>query len=187
MSDNDYLPPVPDPDPTTDAPASDGHLTDAHLIEAAGDEAVAGEVQPATEGATPQRPMSPLVAGGIGVLVGAGLSLGIAIPLLSDDGAGTEAFAAAVDECGNPSGVAVTDSGATLVFDHKGEDEYTGADLDDVACVLHELELPSRIASHMDQTTSIDGRQTEQWDNFEIQWSYHPDRGMDGMVYVVEG
>ena len=79
----------------------------------------------------------------------------------------------------------IQDDGATLTFDHRGEDEYTGGDIADIMCVFGELDMPSRISTHMGQTTSMDGRQSATWDDLEIQWSYHPDRGMDGMITVV--
>ncbi len=83
-------------------------------------------------------------------------------------------------------GITLKDDGTTLIFDHKGEEDSSGASIDDIVCVLMLLDIPSSIVSHMDQTTSLDGRQVEEWNNFQIQWSYHPNRGMDGIVTVVQ-
>lgn len=85
----------------------------------------------------------------------------------------------------NSPGITLKDDGRTLIFDHKGEEDISGADIEDIACILLQLDIPDSIVSHMDQTTSLDGRQVEEWDNFQIQWSYHPKRGMDGLVTVV--
>lgn len=137
--------------------------------------------------------LSPVLTGVVGVVVGAGLALAIALPLaLSDGGASgsaagsphAEVLVAAVEACGSPLGVRLEDEGATVAFDHRGEDEVTGGDLADLMCVFTELDMPSRISTHMGQTTSMDGRQSATWDGLEIQWSYHPDRGMDGMITV---
>lgn len=32
----------------------------------------------------------------------------------------------------------------------------------------------------------MDGRQTETWNNLELSWSYHPDRGADFVVTLEE-
>ncbi len=82
-------------------------------------------------------------------------------------------------------GIDLTDEGYTLIIESKGEGDLNGASTGDVACVLNLLETPSSVISHIDQTTSMDGRQTEQWDDYEMQWSYHPDRGLDGLIKVV--
>lgn len=91
----------------------------------------------------------------------------------------------AYESCGEPAGIELRDHGKTLVFDHKGEDDDFGASVDDIVCILVLLDMPSSITSHMDQTTSMDGRQAEQWDSYEVQWSYHPSRGLDGLVKVL--
>lgn len=83
-------------------------------------------------------------------------------------------------------GVNVQDDGAPLVFDHEGEDDFAGGDLEDIMCVFTDLDMPSRIRSHMSQTISMDGRRTASWDALEVEWSYHPDRRLDGVVTIVE-
>ncbi|MGO1592143.1 MAG: hypothetical protein ACTHW1_09730 [Ancrocorticia sp.] len=94
-------------------------------------------------------------------------------------------LADAMELCDPPSvGITFDDDDGSISFDSKGEEDASGADVVDVACLLAVLETPDRIVSHIDQTTSLDGRQTETWDSFEIQWSYHPNRGMDGVISV---
>lgn len=128
-------------------------------------------------------------------MVGAGLTLAITLPLAHSDGGGStsaadsphsEVLAVAAEACGSPDGVSLEDNGTTLAFDHRGEDEFTGGAIADIRCVFTELGMPSRVATHMGQTTSMDGRQSATWDGLEVQWSYHPDRGMDGLVTVVQ-
>lgn len=90
----------------------------------------------------------------------------------------------AVEECGPATGISFDEEGGSISFDVKGEDEASGASIGDVACLLKQFEVPDRIVSHMDQTTSLDGRQTETWGQYEVQWSYHPSRGMDGVIVL---
>ncbi len=144
------------------------------------------EEPPVGEGS--RRAVSPLVAGAVGVAVGAGLALAIGLPIVAGlaESPGSEVLASAIDACGSPEGVSLEDNGSTLAFDHRGEDDISGGDIADIMCVFTELEMPSRISTHMGQTTSMDGRQSDTWDRLEVQWSYHPDRGMDGVVVVLE-
>ncbi|WP_098469605.1 hypothetical protein [Serinibacter salmoneus] len=94
----------------------------------------------------------------------------------------------AVAACGSASapGITLGDDGQSLTFDMQGEDELTGANVIDVYCLFSALEMPASVDSHIGQTTSMDGRQSATWGNLEIQWSYHPDRGLDGVITVVD-
>ena len=82
------------------------------------------------------------------------------------------------------TGIDLNDRGCSLTFDSKGEKDLTGANSSDIVCLLAALKVPSSVASHIDQTTSMDGRQTETWDRITISWSYHPSRGFDGVISV---
>jgi hypothetical protein len=82
------------------------------------------------------------------------------------------------------SGFLLGDGDRSLTFDSRGEEDATGADAAVVLCVLGALDVPSSVLSHVEQTTSLDGRQTETWDDVTLAWSYHPDRGLDGVVTV---
>jgi len=129
----------------------------------------------------------PVVAGVIGVAVGAGGLL--AVQSLLADSARSSVLASAVEDCGleGSAGLRLADGNRTLTFDHKGEDQSTGADIFDLYCLFDALDMPEYISSHMGQTTSLDGRQSESWGDLDISWSYHPDRGMDGVITVREG
>lgn len=97
-------------------------------------------------------------------------------------------FTDAVDTCDltdNPA-VTVEDAGSTLVFDMQGDEETTGASIDELACLLVALDAPTRVTTHMSQTTSIDGRQADEWEGVEVSWSYHPSRGLDALFVVVD-
>jgi len=75
----------------------------------------------------------------------------------------------------------------TMTINNVGKkDGGYGLDATTMWCVIDALGAPSSATSHMEQTTSMDGRQTESWDDIEVSWSYHPDRGMDSVWKIAE-
>lgn len=196
-------------DPIYPTGSAEGDLAQSESGDILPDEnAPAGREEPSRAVRPERRTFSPLLAGVVGAVAGAAIALAIALPITlgrsSDlqgeldaiaaresaaaeaESARLETFDNAVSACGYPSGIEVADEGGTLTFDHEGEEDFGGADILDIGCVLGSLGMPERVATHMNQTTSMDGRQTETWDQFEIQWSYHPDRGMDGVVSLTQ-
>ena len=149
----------------------------------------------------PTRPwLLPVATGAAGVLIGAGLVGGITAlradaKVRAEEAAAEEARAAraaiipdAVETCGvtGTDGIVVADEGQSLTFDMKGDDDLSGARITDIVCVFTALDMPSAVVSHMDQTTSMDGRQSETWGDLTVSWSYHPDRGLDGVLTVAD-
>lgn len=142
----------------------------------------------------------PVATGAAGVLIGAGLVAGITAlradaEVRAEEAAAEEARAAraavlpdAVEDCGvtGTEGIVVADEGRSLTFDMKGNDDYSGERITDLTCVFAALDMPSAVVSHMDQTTSMDGRQSESWGDLTVSWSYHPDRGLDGVLTVAD-
>jgi hypothetical protein len=82
------------------------------------------------------------------------------------------------------AGVELSDGGLTLVIDSKGEEDATGLSAFEAWCLLAALDLPTSARSHIEQTTSMDGRQSETWNGITFAWSYHPNRGMDGVLTI---
>lgn len=41
------------------------------------------------------------------------------------------------------------------------------------------LGLPDSLEEKMEDTTALDGRQTEKYDNVTVSWKYHPDNGLE--------
>jgi hypothetical protein len=80
----------------------------------------------------------------------------------------------------------LADDGYTLTVNGRGNDDFSGLLIDDEACILTGLNAPSAVISHVDQTTSMDGRQTETWGDITMAWSYHPDRGFDAVFTVAK-
>jgi hypothetical protein len=112
----------------------------------------------------------------------------LAAPALVDRASGDsrlpDALAACDVESSLTSGFLLGDDDRSLTFDNKGEKDASGADVVDVLCVLGALDVPSSVLSHVEQTTSLDGRQAETWGGVTLAWSYHPDRGLDGVITV---
>lgn len=72
------------------------------------------------------------------------------------------------------------DKDRTLVIDMAGEDPGSGtATIDDVLCVLGELEAPQSVVAQMESTRALDGMQSATWSTFKATWTYHPDDGLD--------
>ncbi len=62
----------------------------------------------------------------------------------------------------------------------EGDEPGTGdLGLGDIVCVLSELDVPDSVITKMDSTTSLDGRQEDEWAGIEASWKYHPDNGLD--------
>lgn len=149
-----------------------------------------GEVPPARDLAAPssgRRWLLPVAAGVAGVALGVAGTL--AAPALLTRGQDSSALPDALSTCGvtaatPTNGFVLGDDDRTLTFDNKGEEDLVGASTDDVLCVLGALHVPSSVLSHVEQTTSVDGRQQETWDGITLSWTYHPDRGLDGVVTV---
>lgn len=74
----------------------------------------------------------------------------------------------------------LADDDHTLVVDMAGQEAGTGAaTIDDVLCVLSELEAPQAIVAQMEATRALDGMQSATWSTYEVKWNYHPNNGLD--------
>ncbi|CAB4137801.1 hypothetical protein UFOVP325_99 [uncultured Caudovirales phage] len=93
-----------------------------------------------------------------------------------------DTFQKAYDTCGAPAGITVSDGGKSLIIDGMGEEDYSGANIYDTACVVGAIGTPSYIISNMETTNSLMGRQSDEFDGIAISWSYHPDNGLDVVV-----
>lgn len=72
------------------------------------------------------------------------------------------------------------DDNHTLIVDMEGEDLGSGtATIDDVLCVLGELEAPQSVLAQMESTRALDGMQSATWSTYKATWTYHPDDGLD--------
>lgn len=137
----------------------------------------------------------PLITGVVGLFVG-GTLVGVmsaAMQSVSSQNAATQAeeskaslLTDALDHCGveESADAELGDGGMTLTVNDRGEDDFGGLGTDKAWCIVKALKPPAAVTSHIEQTTSMDGRQTESWGDVAISWSYHPDRGFDYILTV---
>ena len=74
------------------------------------------------------------------------------------------------------------DSGKTVSIDGAGKDS-AGAPIEELICILNAIPVPSYIMQRMEKTRALDGMQREQFDTYDISWSYHPDNGLDIVIH----
>lgn len=88
--------------------------------------------------------------------------------------------AAVVDDCDLNVGTSaqVLDEGKSLYLDGRGK-ESNGLSLDSLVCVMNALDVPDATLQRMSSTRALDGRQTDSFDGLSVEWSYHPDDGLD--------
>ena len=82
----------------------------------------------------------------------------------------------------DPSDVRIDDGGSQLRINNKGEQDNSGISLDDVWCLLEELDTPERIVDLMITTSASDGEQEDAWGGYSVIWTYHPHRGLDVFI-----
>lgn len=104
--------------------------------------------------------------------------------LVSACGGGQTGIESAVESCGlqGAPGFDVGDRGGTLSIDGKGEDDASGAEITDIACVLSALDVSDAVISRLDSTRALDGRQEGSWEGYTATWGYHPDSGLDLVI-----
>jgi hypothetical protein len=155
--------------------------------------------QPEPEGKHKRHWQMPLITGIVGIVIGAAGS-GIAFSAAASSQEASEKAAAAaeaqsaedakstlflesVQSCSvSGSQVEIGDDGYSMSVDMKGKKDYgAGLDASEVWCIVDKLGTPESIKAVMEQTRALDGRQTDSFDDIEVSWSYHPDRGMDSV------
>lgn len=75
--------------------------------------------------------------------------------------------------------VGLDSNGKGLFLDGKGEEDYSGVSIGKQLCVLEELEMPATVRNQLSNTNSLMGVRTAEWDDISIEWSYHPDDGLN--------
>ena len=123
-----------------------------------------------------------LVVGVVGSLLMASVAGGLGSIVL---GSPMSDAAAACDVETNPW-ITVGDEGRSISMQSEGE-EAAGANFEDLACVLLELDTPDSVINRIDSTRALDGRQTGTWEDFSASWGYHPDNGLDIVIEMPAG
>lgn len=84
------------------------------------------------------------------------------------------------DKCDTTAaGTRLADGDKTLVVNTAGEEDGSGLNVSQAACILEELKAPASVLEQMDSTRALDGRQQATWGDFTASWTYHPDDGLD--------
>lgn len=141
-----------------------------------------------TRRASWRSPVTVTVTGGVvGIVIGAVGVLGVLAIQNAVAGLGSNEFQPVLASCGlgDNADTRVGDNGKSLTVNGKGTKDASGISLTDLECLMGGLKTPDGIQSHISQTTSLDGRQTETWGDLSMSWSYHPDRGLDAVYTVV--
>ncbi|MCI7513146.1 hypothetical protein [Schaalia hyovaginalis] len=80
--------------------------------------------------------------------------------------------------------LSVEDNGKTLVVSTKPQKQDPlgfGSELS-LNCVFEVLGTPTRVKQSVSTTRALDGRQTDSWERFNVQWGYHPDNGLSMII-----
>ncbi|WP_257062939.1 hypothetical protein [Brevibacterium sp. 50QC2O2] len=95
-----------------------------------------------------------------------------------------QGLADAVDQCdlGASDIAAVAGDGQSVSFDGIGK--HGAEDFDDLRCLGNFLEMPDSVTEEMAHTRALDGRQEDEWGDYRVTWSYHPDDGMNAVFSV---
>lgn len=88
-------------------------------------------------------------------------------------------LAEATGTCSSMPRSVLSQDGKSANLDTKGKEDFNGDDMEDVRCFLRELGAPDYVADHIGSTRALDGQQTDEWDDIEARWSYHPNDGLD--------
>lgn len=182
------------PRPDNDAPAD---TEQAPLHEGARPAPAMPEHSPSGLSDSPDEPARPVHPARKPLLIGlgAGFLAGILASFAAVGVAGAVTAASqskilteAVEACsaGSAAGVSIGDKGNSLSVDTKGKDDLVGAKMDDLACLVREVNTPDSVVSQMDSTSSLQGRQTAEWDDLKASWTYHPDSGMKLILEIAK-
>lgn len=128
--------------------------------------------------ASPPKLRKPYLIAGIAI---AAVVVLIALVLIIVRAKSASPLQAAYNTCSlsGQSGASLGDNGQSLVLDGRGEEDYSGVQVAQQACVLAELKVPDSVIAKIEATRALDGRQVDSWDGVSASWSYHPDTGLN--------
>lgn len=90
----------------------------------------------------------------------------------------------AVSSCKPHPGARLVDNEKTLVLNGVGSQDPAGMGPEYLGCFLSAVRAPERVLTAMEATRALDGRQHAEWDDISAEWSYHPDQGLDVVLYM---
>lgn len=86
-----------------------------------------------------------------------------------------------IETTGFRPGVSITENGDSLFLDGSGDSggERTLLTVDDIFCVLSQLNIPQTIISRMSNTNSLMGVLEDKYEDIKVSWSYSGNNGLD--------
>jgi hypothetical protein len=79
------------------------------------------------------------------------------------------------------------DDGATLTIQSPTESAGdAAASLVAMGCALGATGAPDSVASQVQQTSALQGRQEAAWEGIDLSWSYHPDSGVSAVFTLAD-
>ena len=108
----------------------------------------------------------------LGIIGTVGLAVSLA---LSGCSSGPTQLEEIYESCGEPYGFFLEDNGKTLSYSDSDDVAY-------VACVLYSLDAPEWFWIKWGDTTTRDGWQEASFGDFTVEWSYHYEYGMSGII-----
>lgn len=153
-----------------------GRVTDPYVpIVPGGSPPTLSQMMPAPVVKPRRRWLAPTLIAATIVIVGTGIAAGAWYFLSGDTALEQASQQCAAGELG--------DGGNTLFVDTVGTGRASGTDTtSDLACVLNALQTPDYVVHAMEQTSALNGRQTEEWGDFSASWTFHPENGLDVLI-----
>ncbi|MCI6652769.1 MAG: zinc ribbon domain-containing protein [Ruminococcus sp.] len=85
--------------------------------------------------------------------------------------------------CNSPNTV-ISDDNKSITVDSTNEYDYIS--LEDIGVIATELGFPDYLISEMSQTNALMGRRSETIGHYKVDWSFHPDNGLDVVFMLVD-
>jgi hypothetical protein len=115
-----------------------------------------------------------LIAGTIAAII-----VTAVIALILTGGTDLKEVGAACDIPEAPEVLAVGDDGDSLTVAGAGQAE---AATKAASCVLDELDAPDSVRSKVLDTSALDGRQEDDFNDWQVSWTYQPNAGINLIV-----
>ena len=87
----------------------------------------------------------------------------------------------AYDSCSSKR-TTLSNDGKSIFVDSKDENDSKA--LADIVSIIYSLNLPDSLVQDIDHTNALMGKQEKKYDKYSVEWSYHPDNGLDIAFYV---
>lgn len=81
-------------------------------------------------------------------------------------------------------GAKLSSDGMSIIINSKNKNDSEA--LIDVMLLIDKLGLPDSLFEDMTMTNALMGKQSEEYENYVVEWSYHPDNGLDVIFKIKE-